>query len=149
MKKSKRNRKADRGGFTLLEVMIVLFILVTMAGLAVFAFQGQREMANRQNAYIYVKSLEQAIDLYVANVGYPPTTAQGLGALVSPPADLPNQGAWAGPYLKTNATTKDPWGMDYDYACPGTHGEYDIWSYGRDLTNGTEDDIGNWMTGVK
>ena len=146
MKQNKRNRRTDRSGFTLVEVMIVLFILVTMAGLAVYALQGQRQKANRQNAYIYIKTLENAIDLYEANVGYPPTTAQGLQALIACPPDLPNQAAWAGPYIKDSATSKDPWGMDYDYASPGNNGRaFDIWSYGPDMINGTEDDIGNWM----
>jgi general secretion pathway protein G len=74
-----------------------------------------------------------------------PTTEQGLRALVEKPAD-PNVRNWkTGGYLKR--LNKDPWGNDYQYASPGSHGEIDVSSLGADGQAGGEGadaDIGNW-----
>ena len=67
----------------------------------------------------------------------------GLAALVTRP---PNEPKWDGPYLK-KAVPPDPWGNAYVYRIPGTHGEYDLVSYGKDgQPGGTGDasDITNW-----
>ena len=144
---NRRNRSPRRSGFTLIEVMVVLFILVTMAGLAVVAVQGRLDLANRRAAYTYIKSLETAVKGYELDMGRPPTTEQGLQALVTVPADAPNPGSWAGPYIESTATSKDPWRNDYQYMSPGRDGRsFDIWSVGYDGIDGTDDDIGSWMS---
>ena len=54
---------------------------------------------------------------------------------------------WAGPYWKKSTTPKDPWGHEYKYQSPGTHGPYDIVSLGADGVEGGEGankDIVNW-----
>ena len=141
----RRNRSPRRGGFTLLEVMVVLFIIVTIMGLAVVAVQGRLALANRRAAFTYVKTLETAIKGYEADMGRAPTTEQGLAALVSVPADAHNPGNWGGPYIESSATSRDPWGMEYRYASPGRDGRtFDVWSCGPDMTEGTDDDIGSW-----
>jgi general secretion pathway protein G len=79
-----------------------------------------------------------------------PTTEQGLQALVS----LPDTGKipknWRqGGYVEKDKIPKDPWGNDFVYLCPGTHGEYDIISYGHDGEPGGEGfdkDINSWET---
>ena len=147
MKNHRKNQLLRRaGGFTLLEVMLVLFILVTLVSLSIGLVQGQRERANRRAAFTYVKTLENAVKFYDNDVGFPPTTEQGLMALTAVPADLPNPAAWGGPYIEDNARSRDPWGNDYQYISPGRTGRpYDIWSYGPDGLDGTDDDIGSWM----
>jgi len=145
MKTNRRNRSPHRSGFTLLEVMVVLFILVTIAGLAVVTMTGQREAARRRAAYTYVKLLANAVDQYDGQAGQPPTTEQGLAALVTKPPEL-SEGKWAGPYIKSTATSKDPWGNDYQYISPGRDNRpFDIWSYGPDGIDSTGDEIGSWM----
>ena len=130
----------------MLEVMLVLLILVTLVSLSIGVIRGQREKANRRAAFTYVKTLANAVKLYDSDVGRPPTTDQGLLALTAPPADLPNPAAWAGPYIENTATSRDPWGNEYQYVSPGRTGrDFDIWSYGPDGIDGTEDDIGSWM----
>jgi general secretion pathway protein G len=133
-------------GFTLLEVMVVLFILVTLAGLAVTAYQGQLAQAKHQSAVVYIKGLVSAVELYELNIGRPPTSEQGLNALLEAPSDLGNPAKWSGPYIKDTVQTSDPWGSPYRYASPSTHskGNYDVWSCGPDGVDGTEDDIGQW-----
>ena len=147
MKKNIRKNRRNRGGFTLLEVTIVLFIIVAIMGLAVVNVLRVQANAQRKTAQTYVKALEEAVELYTASIGYPPTTDQGLAALVICPADIDNPGAWAGPYLKSTATSRDPWGNEYQYISPGRNGDFDIWSFGPDRIDGTDDDIGNWTTG--
>jgi general secretion pathway protein G len=66
-----------------------------------------------------------------------------LAALFARPANEPK---WAGPYLK-KAVPLDPWGHAYVYVLPGEHGEYDLFSYGKDgQPGGTGEaaDITNW-----
>ena len=54
---------------------------------------------------------------------------------------------WNGPYLKKSAVPKDPWKNDFHYQSPGEHGEYDLYSYGKDGAPGGEDentDVVSW-----
>ena len=143
MKKNRRNRHPHRSGFTLVEVMIVLFILVTLAGMAVLTFQGTRERSKRQAAYTYIQTLSTAVEAYEMHMGRYPTQEQGLSALITVPSDVLNPNQWGGPYLKSKATSLDPWMNEYQYECPGRHGTFDIWSNGAGITD--NDIIGNWM----
>ena len=148
MQKNRKNPQPQHGGFTLVEVMIVLFILVMIMGLAIGIVRGQQAKAQRQAAFTYVKMLENAVDQYTTSIGRPPSNEQGLQALVQCPQDVP-EGSWAGPYIKSTARSTDPWGNEYQYACPGRNGaEFEIWSYGPDMINGTADDIGTWMNEI-
>jgi general secretion pathway protein G len=76
-----------------------------------------------------------------------PGTEQGLRALVERPTTEPVPNNWKqGGYLER--LPKDPWGNDYQYLNPGTHGEIDVMSYGRDGQPGGEGpdaDIGSWL----
>jgi general secretion pathway protein G len=77
-----------------------------------------------------IKLIATALDLYrLDNLQYP-TTAQGLQALVELPTERDVFPTWhRGGYL--GALPKDPWGHDYRYANPGTHGgQYDLYSLG-------------------
>ena len=146
MKNNRQNQSSRRGGFTLVEVMAVLLILAITMGLGVVAIQGRVAKARKSAAFTYVKTLETAVKGYETDMGRAPTTEQGLAALITVPADVPNPGSWGGPYIESTATSKDPWGMEYQYVSPGRDGRpFDIWSYGPDMIDGTADDIGTWM----
>jgi general secretion pathway protein G len=87
--------------------------------------------------------LEKALDQYRLDVGHYPTSEEGLQALVAAPSGETN---WAGPYLRKGIPA-DPWGRPYVYAQPGTHGDYDLLSYGKDGREGgtgEDSDIVNW-----
>jgi general secretion pathway protein G len=129
-----------RGGFSLIELLVVLVILGLLAGLV-----GPRVMkylggAKTDSAKLQIEDLGAALDLYRLEVGSYPTTEQGLDSLVSEPEGVTG---WNGPYLKKSFVPPDPWGNDYEYRFPGEHGEYDIVSYGADGQPGGEGESGD------
>ena len=134
-----------KGGFTLIEVLLVLVILVILASFAVVQFTGVRKRANLQAAKAQVDLCNSAMKMYELAIGTYPSTAQGFQALRYKPQDLADPSKWDGPYLDRDVP-KDPWGNPYQYAMPGNHNPdgFDVWSFGPDGMNGTPDDIGNW-----
>ena len=90
------------------------------------------------------QSMQAPLEVYKIHMGDYPSTAEGLQALVTAPANKTDR--WRGPYLQDNKLPTDPWGEPYQYRYPGVHNKnrYDLWSKGPDKADGTEDDIGNW-----
>ncbi|NQT11633.1 MAG: type II secretion system major pseudopilin GspG [Planctomycetes bacterium] len=143
-------RRPQRGGFTLMEVMLVLMILVIIASMAVMALAPMRKKALKKAAETQIQVFEQRLQAYEMDIGEFPSTSQGLDALLAPPSDLANQDKWFGPYLKArgNKIPKDPWGNEYVYEYPGKNQDQDwpdLWCLGPDRQDGTDDDVGNWM----
>lgn len=143
---NRRIASRRRRGFTLIEVLLVLVILVLLASMSVPLYQSYQRQANFKAAKSQIGLFETAIEGFQLNIGSYPTTEQGLNSLLAPPADLPNPSKWEGPYLKGNEVPLDPWGTPYQYRFPGDRNPngYDLWSIGPDRTDGTEDDVGNW-----
>jgi len=132
----KRNKK----GFTLIELLIVLVIIGLLASLVGPRLFGKIKKAKIKTAEAQINLLGSALDEYFLDVGQYPTTEMGLNALIERPEGLEN---WDGPYLKKKVIPKDPWGKDYQYKCPGEHGDYDLFSYGPD-GQPSSDDITSW-----
>ena len=130
-------------GFTLIEVLLVLVILVVLAAIAVPMYSGIGEGANKKAAATQVSLFKSAIDAYQITVTQLPTS---LDDLIKPPSDARAAKHWDGPYVETNKVFVDPWNNPYQYTAKGTHnqGSFDVWSFGPDGQNGTDDDIGNW-----
>jgi general secretion pathway protein G len=131
-----------RGGFTLVEVLLVLVILVVLVSLAVPAYMKAQQKAFMNAAKAQIGSLEEALDMFQLDTGVFPST---LDALRMPPPDLPNPEKWNGPYLKKDLPL-DPWGRPYMYCYPGrVNAETpDIWSLGPSGINGDPANVGNW-----
>ena len=131
----------SQGGFTLLEIMIVVVIIGIIAGFAIVNLVGTSEGAKIDLARSFVKgALSTQVTLYqMHNNAYP----SSVEALVSKPSDATN---WRGPYL--NEIPKDPWGEVYQIRVPGSHNAsgFDLYSKGPDKADGTADDIGNWAS---
>jgi general secretion pathway protein G len=141
-------KKLDAHGFTLIELMVVLVILGVLASLIVPRIMGRPEEARRIKARVDIQSLETAVKLYNLDNGNYPTTEQGLQALIEPPATGTLPKNWReGGYLEKGKIPVDPWGNEYVYLCPGSHGDFDIISYGADGEAGGEGkdaDIVSW-----
>jgi general secretion pathway protein G len=130
-----------RGGFTLMEVLLVLAILVILGSMVGFFIAGMQRGAYEDLARSQISSFEGLLDAYRLHVGSYPTSTQGLQALWQPPADLKNPAKWRGPYA-TKEIPADPWGNPYQYELMNAD-QYHIWSWGPDGANGTDDDVSN------
>ena len=125
--------------------MVVVIIIGLLAAVVVPQFLGRVDDARVAKAKQDIQALETALTLYKLDNFKYPTTDQGLRALVEKPADPAIRNWRVGGYLKR--VNKDPWGNEYQYAYPGTHGEYDLYTLGADGQPGGEGvnaDIGNW-----
>jgi general secretion pathway protein G len=132
-------------GMTLIEILVVLTLIGIVMGIVGGNYLGQGEKAKAKAAKIEIEQIGQTLDLFRLEVGRYPTTQEGLQALLTAPAGVPN---WNGPYWKKNTLPKDPWTNEYKYASPGQHGAYDLWSYGADGKEGGEGsdkDITSWQ----
>jgi general secretion pathway protein G len=131
-------------GFSLIEIMVVVVIMGILASIVVPKLMSRPDEARAVKAKQDVLTLQNAIELYKLDNGIYPTTDQGLNALVEQPQSGPQATHWKS-YLKS--LPKDPWGRDYIYLYPGSHGEFDIYSLGADGKEGGDNDsgeIGNW-----
>jgi general secretion pathway protein G len=143
-------RAVKRGGvsgpaaraFTLIELLLVLVILATLAALVVPKFTKRSEQAKVTAAHTDISNVELALDAFEVDCGRFPTTEEGLRALLEQPSSTIG---WQGPYLK-RGMPKDPWGNGYLYRYPGQHNVsgYDLYSCGPDGQEGGADDIDNW-----
>lgn len=129
------------GGFTLIEIMIVVVILAVLAAIVVPKFMGAPEKARITRARVDIKNIESALNLYKLDNYTYPTTEQGLKALVQKPTTQPVPPNW---HQYLDRVPKDPWGKPYKYLYPGTHGEsFDVWTDGPPGASSNQV-IGNW-----
>ena len=130
-----------RNAFTLVEMLLVLVILATLAAIVIPKMAGRSQQAKVTAAQTQISSIEMALDAFEVDNGYYPKSG-ALDDLVNQPA---NASGWKGPYLKKGIPL-DPWGNPYTYDYPGKHNTngYDVMSMGPDGRAGTDDDITNW-----
>ncbi len=130
-------------GFTLLELLVVMVIIGLLAGYVAPRYFAQVGKSEVKATRAQIDAFEKSLEAYRLDVGKYPSAEQGLAALMTAPTGTSN---WQGPYLKKSVPL-DPWKNTYQYRLPGQHGDFDIYSFGRDGKPGgqKEDaDIGNW-----
>lgn len=125
-----------RRGFTLLELLVVMVIIGLLAGYVGPKLFAQIGKSETKVTRAQIDALQKALDQYRIDIGRYPSSEQGLAALVQRPAD---ESRWSGPYL-AKAVPPDPWGRPYLYTSPGSHGDYDLQSLGKDGQPGGDGD---------
>jgi general secretion pathway protein G len=129
--------RRSHGGFTLVELLLVLVILGILAAIVIPKFAGRSEQAKETAATTQISSFSTALNNFEVDNGYYP---KSLNDLLVQPRDAQN---WHGPYLQTDVIPKDPWGNDYAYRAPGSHNpsSFDISSAGPP---GGDKTFANW-----
>ena len=132
-------RRNRRGGFTLIEMLLVLVILATLAAIVIPKFAGRSQQAMVTAAQSQIASFRLALNAFEIDNGFYP---RDLSALINQPSGATG---WRGPYLEQDIPL-DPWGNPYIYEYPGKHNPsgFDIMSMGPDGRVGGGDDIANW-----
>ena len=140
---STRSTLRRKKGFTLLEIMLVVTIIMLLLGAGVFFLGDQFTIGQRARVQADLQGLTTNLRTYQMMNGFFPTTSQGLQALVVPPGSEPKPKQWV--QLSTKIP-QDPGGNDYIYVSPGKHNPktFDLYSKGADRIADTEDDMGNW-----
>lgn len=137
---------SNEDGFTLVELMVVVFIMGLLATVVLVNVMGNVDTSRVKKAQVDIAALESSLDRYRLQLIDYPTTEQGLEALVTAPDDLPRPELYpAGGFIKR--LPLDPWNNEYQYVYPGEHGVVDIYSFGADGQLDGEEldaDIGNW-----
>jgi general secretion pathway protein G len=130
-------------GFTLLELLVVMVIIGLLAGYVGPKYFEQIGKSETKTAKAQIDALGKALDQYRIDTGNYPNTEIGLAALNK---NLGNVNKWSGPYLK-KSVPNDPWDRPYLYKYPGEHGDYDLFTLGKDgQLGGTKEseDVTNW-----
>lgn len=130
-------RKRRQAGFTLVELLVVMVILVLLASLIGPRVIGYLGSSRTKTAQLQIESLRSSLELFHLDVGRYPTSNEGLNALVQRP---PGMAGWNGPYLTKSTLPPDPWGRPYAYKVPGKNSPFDIYTLGRDGKQGGADE---------
>ncbi len=140
-------KRMNEKGFSLIEILLVVIIIGTLAAMVVPRLAGRSDQARIAAAKADIEvNIPTALKLYELDNGYFPTTQQGIAALLKKPSSSPIPQNWNGPYLEKLPV--DPWGRPYQYASPGQHRphDYDLFSFGKNpKSDVNNDDIVNWQ----
>lgn len=139
--------RQHRSGMSLLEILIVLSILAVLIAIVAPRILGSQQKADIKSTRLQIANIEEALKLYAADNRSFPNTEEGMLALLVRPDDERRSRNWDGPYFDGDAVPVDPWGNEFQYEYPPTRNRRDIpdiWSWGPDGLENTDDDIGNF-----
>lgn len=148
MNKKISSPMGTNSGFTLLEIIVVVFILGILAAIVAPKIIGRTDDARIAEAKVQIKNFETALKLFKLDNGFFPSTEQGLETLIEQPTvgKIPLKYREGG-YLEQKTIPLDPWDNPYIYISPGVYGDFDLICYGADGREGGEGkdaDIQNW-----
>src|SRR5436190_2662569 len=136
-----------RAAFTLVESVLVITIIAVLGAAAIYKIKGTVDVAKETRIESDIKNVITQIKTYEARNLQPPTTEQGLKALVEMPTVEPVPGKWT---QLLEEVPKDPWNHELRYVYPAKRStqDYDVYSLGKDGVE-SADDIGNWKVARK
>lgn len=139
---NKNFRRQHSPGYTLFEIMLVLGIIAVLVSSAIYLLKGNIDVAKEARVEADIQAISTQLRVYEMQNMRPPTTQQGLKALVSRPETEPMPRRWRQLLEKIPL---DPWGEEYVYYSPGKKNPkgFDLFSKGSDRQEGGDDDIGN------
>ncbi len=128
--------------FTLIEIVLVITIVAILGASTIYLIKGNVDVAKETRVESDIKNIVTQLKVYEARNFQPPTTDQGLEALVERPTAEPLPDRWT---QLLEEVPQDPWKRDYQYRSPAerSSADYDVFSFGADGEE-SEDDIGNW-----
>ena len=130
-------RHRGRRGFTLIELLVVMVILALLAGIVLPRLLDRTKEAAQKAAITQISSFKTALQLYSVDNGQPPSTEQGLDALINEPTSSPKPRNWKKYLSDIQTIPQDPWGNEYIYLSPGPNGEdFYVASLGADGREG-------------
>ena len=124
------SRRHTRGGFSLVEVMVVIVIIGLLASVVTLNVRGYLNKAKQNTARQEIATVVQALETFYATYSRYPSNEEGLTVLARPSDKLPE------PLLQSIPV--DPWSRPYQYNSPGSQGPYEVICYGADGREGGE-----------
>jgi general secretion pathway protein G len=142
LRKHGRSEYSHSPAFTLIEIVLVITIIAVLGAATIYLIKGNVDVAKETRVESDIKNLVTQLKVYEARNLQPPTTEQGLKALVERPKVEPAPERWT---QLLEEVPKDPWNREFLYQFPAkrSKSEYDVYSLGRDGVE-SDDDIGNW-----
>lgn len=139
------NIRAAARGFSLMEVMIVIVIILLISGLVAVNLFGQRDRAMEQTAEVQLQSIKDALRFFYLEYNRYPTADEGIAVLWDKERlDADAEDTKWRKFMEEPKPT-DPWGSQWGYTDESDEGhEFELWSYGPDKEDGTDDDINVW-----
>jgi len=140
-------RSDQNAAFTLVEIVLVIAIIAVLGAAAIYKIKGTVDVAKETRVESDIKNVVTQLKTYEARNLSPPTTEQGLKALVEMPTVEPVPGKWT---QLLEEIPKDPWNREFHYVYPAKRStqDYDVFSLGKDGVE-SADDIGNWKVAKK
>ncbi|MBL8892276.1 MAG: type II secretion system protein GspG [Planctomycetaceae bacterium] len=126
-----------RGGFTLLEVMLVLAIIIVLAGIGVGAMMNAQDNASERQALVKAKGYAEACKMFKIDVGFFPSQLEDLAVR---PQGV-SERKWRRPYIDPPQVQPDPWNNPYRLESDPQNNRVIVFSAGLDGQIGTADDI--------
>lgn len=138
----KARGRAGRDGFTLIEILVVMAIIMGLVTVVTVNVLQKQKKARVDTAKIQIRELQNAVAHYQIEQGRIPTMEQALDALVRRPTAPPVPETYPKDgYLASRNLPRDPWNHEYVYIVPGPEGlPFEIVSYGVDGEPGGADD---------
>jgi general secretion pathway protein G len=139
---NKKRSRGNRGGFTIVEILVVVIIIAVLATMIVPRFLGRVGQSRQAVAKTKLAEIEKAVEIFSYDYDRWPVN---LDELVNRPGDI-DEAKWQPATIRAKDLL-DPWKREFIYRQPGEYGIYDIYTLGKDGQEGGEDedaDIGNW-----